>query len=808
MDAAAACAARPAYAGAPVAATLLLVLALATLLVPRAEALVGPPGDVDGRQALVRVSIADETGSYAERAHVTFSAPFAEGALTDLDELVLWPAQGGDELPRQARALSRWPSGSVRWAQIDTQVEVQARQSKALLVGRRAGAAPDPVPWSLTGPDDNGAFHLDDGRTRWPLLRSNGLRGDEFAGLRARLVDGFDIEYRAEIDAPDDWLQQGPGIALQQAGPVEIVEWGPLRVVARVRGAHRPRPGTEGALPVDFHSFTAYAHFLAGQAEAHVEWSLENGPLHDPPGALAFTSYELSFDVGLAPRGIDVAGSPTRGDAPFALHQDGLALEQQEHRVDGRALRTPRAGDLWAGVLSDTTGGVYVHVIDSAENHPTALTYEPGSPLVAAVLPAGSRPHWLDDATRKTFRLTLARGVGREGRSIMRAAVHGHHATIDPRDVASSGAWGDTGLFYMPGPGAVEGLINPLAGAPTGWADYGERVRNTHQSGSPRNRLSVYLEAIQSRRAGLFEAATARAWHAMDLRPFHILGFSADAFPGANLYEGTPHDNEPPDRRLGRSEMGGLYPEWKQGLPPNGHGYNGFDGEHMTLDDIYECYLLTGSWPALGALRSAGEAMLTWHWVKDYLHTARTTGWTLRALVQVARATGDRRYLEAAAGMVTMVEAERGHGEVKYMHRNRPDSRHIADAESESPWMVAVAVHGLAAYGLETGDERIPPLLSDLSTLLLGAYRGNGFASDIPADGPLDAGDVWQPLGLSQWVPGAIAVAAHVTGDETGIDVIRPYFEQMLQHSSGPVSFGSSTWHWWQPYLALLERRR
>jgi hypothetical protein len=228
----------------------------------------------------------------------------------------------------------------------------------------------------------------------------------------------------------------------------------------------------------------------------------------------------------------------------------------------------------------------------------------------------------------------------------------------------------------------------------------------------------------------------------------------------------------------------------------------------MTLDDVYECYLLTGSWPAKSAMRSAGEAMLTWRWVMLFLHTARSTGWTLRALVQCYRVTGDERYLLACRRMVDLAEEDRGKGEVKYFHRNRADKRHIANAESDSPWMVAVAMYGLAAYWSETGDERVPPMLEDLTAFVLAGFRGgSGFVADIPVDGPLDYGVARQAAGTSQWVPGAIATAAFVTGNHDPVDRVWPYHVAMRDHADGHARFGAWTWHWWQPYLASLEQR-
>ena len=61
------------------------------------------------------------------------------------------------------------------------------------------------------------------------------------------------------------------------------------------------------------------------------------------------------------------------------------------------------------------------------------------------------------------------------------------------------------------------------------------------------------------------------------------------------------------------------------------------------------------------ALAQAGEAMLTWHTVMPGfdLHSARSFGWTLRALVQVFRATGDRRVdgQTVLARLVRIIEA-------------------------------------------------------------------------------------------------------------------------------------------------------
>jgi len=739
------------------------------------------------RRPLAHVTVVESGAHYRSREPLTFGVPLRRGALRDPEQMRAWRVDDGRGLAVQARALSRWPSGSIRWLLVDTQVEVQTRQRFGVAIGVAPDLAPSGDRWKRRDEDD-GAVVLSDGYTSWRLL-SSGPRGDEILGLSARLVDRFGHAYSAVFDRDS----------------LELVERGPLRVVARLRGAHRSVDGA--GLPIDFHTLTVHVHLLAGLSTARLEWTVENGPLEDPPGALAFRGYELHLDGPDEVRAVEVAPRSTDGDRPVVLTQ---TESRATYEVGGALVPRGPTEDLWCGVLA-ADRDVFVHMVESAQNHPSRLAYAPNEGLTVGLLPdVTDEEFFLDDATRKTFRLTLARNVGDAGREIMTQAAHPSHAALQPLEVLVSGAWGDGGAFYLPGPAELARAIEPPDRPPTGWAHWGEAAaRNTHQTGSPRNRLSVYLEAMQSGRVDLFRWARSRAWHAMDLRPYHIQGFDADAAPWANLYEGTPHLNEPPERRLGRSGMADRFPEYKRGLPPEGHGYNGFDPEHMSLDDVYETYLLTGSRQALGALRSAGEAMLTWRELRPdgFIFSSRTFGWTLRALVQVWRATGETRYLDAARRYVARADAGRGKGVVKYLRPQRPDARHLADREWDGPWMVAVALHGLWAYWVETRDPLVPDMAADLSEFCLSGFRGNGFLADLPVDEPPRGGVVRSPLGTTSWVPGGVAAAAFITGDHGPVDRLLPYYALMHRQPGDPVRFGGSDWHWGQAYLASLQRR-
>ena len=754
---------------------------------------------------------------------LSFGLPLAEGLVDDPSVLRAWLTHDLRALPVQARALSRWPDGSVRWVLIDTAVDLAAKGRLKVSIGEADDLAAAPDPWTLK-PLPGGGLVASDGASSWTLWRA----GDRTTATPSTAGDlaGGAVSARDASDGPaDDAVGSGDQVAGFTAqltdrfghvydGFVEpetavVLERGPRRLAFSIEGAHRSRDGL--GLPIDFHRFRAVVHLRAGDgagvSTARIEWSLSNGPLESPPGRLAFTAYELLLSVPEAPREVMFDG--------HALHDEGRAqliqlATKTKLILGGEIQPTPRKGEQWMGVRG-LGGDLFVQRVEAAQNHPAGLSCGARGPLTVALLPTLSgREYFLDDATRKTFRLDLVQGAGKSAPDHLARLASPAQITYDTSEVAATGAWSDAGHLYVPGPTSQWSRPKPPKDAPTGWVDWGEaHATNTHQSGSPRNQLSVFLEALQSGRNDLFRWAQSRAWHAMDLRPFHIDGFLAAEHPDANLYEGIPHSNEPPSRRLSRSEIPSRFPEYKQGLPDKGHGYNGFDPEHMTLDDIYECYLLTGSWPALDALRSAGEAMLTWKEVipSGEIHSARSFGWTLRALVQVHRATGEARYLDAARRLVARADAERGKGAVKYLQRMKPDGRHLADQESDAPFMVAVALHGLSAYWQQTADPLVPPMAADLSDFCMGAYRGNGFVADLPLDKPYTGGTADAPLGVSSWIPGALAAAAFITGDHSAVDRTRGYYAQLHGHSKEPVSFGGKDWHWWQPWLVSVSER-
>ncbi|MFT7463766.1 MAG: hypothetical protein ACI9EF_002113, partial [Pseudohongiellaceae bacterium] len=301
---------------------------------------------------------------------LSFGLPLSQGQAVDVSELLAWMAHDGSDLPIQARALSRWPDGSLRWVLIDTVVDLSPRARRTVAVGP-AGDSPAPAepasdPWVLKTLE-GGGLAASDGTQVWTLWQPAGpsRQGDLVAGFSARLSDRFGHLYDGFVD---------PETAV-------ILEQGPRRLSFSIEGTHRSRDGA--GLPIDFHRFWAVVHLVAGGGPARIEWSLSNGPLEQPPGPMAFTAYDLLLDVPEAPRQVLLDGHTLRDAGVADLIQLGTKARLL---IGGKAQPTPRRGNLWMGVRG-LDGDVFVQRVDSEENHPAGLRCGASGPLTMGLLP-------------------------------------------------------------------------------------------------------------------------------------------------------------------------------------------------------------------------------------------------------------------------------------------------------------------------------------------------------------------------------------------------------------------------------------
>jgi hypothetical protein len=294
-------------------------------------------------------------------------------------------------------------------------------------------------------------------------------------------------------------------------------------------------------------------------------------------------------------------------------------------------------------------------------------------------------------------------------------------------------------------------------------------VKNTHQSGSPRNR---YV-AVQGAKFVLTEDARYLA-RLMDFvvaqarRPYHLSEANGEPVfhamhPEAYFLEGRP-------------EMLAYRDTFDRLLIPsaqlkNGDGYNGWDREHMNVEELYATYVLTGSRVARRDLVLIVEQLLSTADVRDENkkpHSARTLGWMTRAFVRGYQATGNQAYLD---GVRRMMNATLLHRDAEPPYRalvpQPPQGDHMKDEKWESPFMVAVATTALALYLDEDPTDSVArELLTFCGDLLVEqgySPEHGGFYYDYSAESSKKSTGVPATKGVASWIPSALVdVARHM----------------------------------------------
>ena len=659
--------------------------------------------------------------------------------------------------------------------------------------------------------DDDGKFHAEE----QVLDRQN--------GLGAVLLDTLDGGYLARVDPKATW---------------QIEEIGPLTTTLRVDGVHLST--TPVNIGRDFLQWTTRLTFTAGSTAVDVEQILRNSYLDQPLGHISFARYLIrnqlltegkptvtfGTDEGMPPSTHvlnpgeeafvyqDSSGTPNWSQpgtsfAGFRIYQHvfGLDTNQPESLPSTSPAAAGSQASGWMDVR-DASKGVLVALRYPWQNYPYALRCTHDGKLSVDLWPAEFQGlHWIDDAQRKAHRFALLfHRTEIDAQAEARRYAHPlrPHVTLDY--LKSTRAWGDQGDIrdasatydQMEAEGDEELKVMYDSFDQHGnfsWVHFGEPIwsQNTHQAGSWRNRLTWFDRYLTSGAHAWFELAEIFALHSMNLRTYHIDGFKADDHPGAHLLEGVPHYTGWDD--LGRNSIPSAYDPYKVGIPAGGHGWNGFDPEHMTADDLYEYYLMTGSFNALDAMRHMGEAMLTWHGLAPDapIISARGVGWPLRALMKIYAVTGDQRILGKATDVVDNIEQSYGQTAspvtgitYHYVARNiYAHDKHAMTEDFELPWQVATTLYGLMLYARDTGDDTLTPMVDDIADYLVTYCIQDGvFVDALACDNHLDFNPKDDNTGVNLWLSSALAIVYRSTGDPSHYQWSKALFDQNRPTSS------------------------
>jgi hypothetical protein len=374
----------------------------------------------------------DRVGPLARRGEpVTVGVPFPRGLLHGVEELALVDL-AQQSVPLQARAMDLWADGTVRWALLDFQANVDPAGSRYIVQPRAAAAST-----------------ATDGTRRVNVTQRDG-RVDVATGVvnfsctvgKTFPFSEVSVEGRPLLAAPSGLsVRDGDGKACSvETTAVSLEESGPLRATVAIAGIVRA-PSGDQLLEIE-----GRLHAFAGHAAVRVSIRLRNPRRADHPGNFwdlgdggSVYLEDASLICTLADDGVtkepaQIEASPEIGAAfesgltPFVLYQDSSGGEQwnsrnhlnREHKipVTFRGYRLSWHGETREGLratpaVSLTRGGQRVSATMRTfwQNFPKAIEADDRS-LTVRLFPAQFNDVFeIQGGEQKTHELTLAFGA-------------------------------------------------------------------------------------------------------------------------------------------------------------------------------------------------------------------------------------------------------------------------------------------------------------------------------------------------------------------------------------------------------------
>ncbi len=622
---------------------------------------------------------------------VTVSMPWAEGRLPSPDHLVI--EQGTTRLPRQVRPLGQWPDGSIRWSLVHFQPDLPGNRSQdcTLDVNDRA-ANPEPVTCVSLLSTEKG-IRLDTG----PLTLE--IHTDAAFALQKVQLHGNSFGTSPEVGIIA--LQTPTGRFQAMVDSVEIVEAGPLRATATLKGRHRNGCGEES---LAFHGLlTAYAgkpyielehQFIHDGSEEEVSLSAltacfqvqDEADTHPPTVALGEGYYQTRIQTSATA-------------VQMEINAETLLYQSNEHFTESFY------GDFWVDWRQGSRGLAVTHY-QAHQHYPKALQADANG-IVADLYPATAQPARILQGMGKTHRLMLH--------------FHNGQAELDeisfrslqfqlPDVPALPRTWyrenNPWRLDFFPPhvPGRLLSRFNELHAArpqalgmmhfgdapDAGYTDQGrgggESVWVNNEYDRPHMSLLYY--ALTGQRRMLDSALVcARHWLDVDFCHHH------------------------PDPLI----HGGLK------IHTAYHGTGRVIPSHEWTEGFLDYYCLTGRQEALEAAESIGHNILR-HMALPHMRTpgeaaVREGGWALRALIALYLGTGAPYWYQEATRLAQMFldwYDEYGALLAPYTSHTMP----------RVPFMISITVNSLARYRLLDDDERIGTLIVEVVNDLLAHTLG------------------------------------------------------------------------------------
>lgn len=680
----------------------------------------------------------EPAGVSRRRSPLTAGLPFAPGELRDPQRLVVRDAEGR-LLPSSAETRATWPDGSIRWALLDAQVDVDAMDESELCIDYGHDVQPFPPsksPLVATRRPDaidvaTGALLARVARSGPRLFVSVSSERDEYLDLSSGASDL--IAWDAEGNSFDGCVDE-----------LDVEEENPLRLVLRAQGGF-DREGQRilswiARICFFAHSATLRTYLTIVHDQDHPEVHLQRMTL-----ALPLSFGEDAQATAGSPSGLwqfDEAVGVHR-DAPLQMTQWNVERHRVTHSspeitIDRRSnctgwlqvadadravtlkVRRPWQSfpkrwwtngwqiglDLYADVspLADTPD-------DEGGRRYTEIGYEPH--------PAHDEPLRMPQGMARTHELFLH--FGAPDTSSVRVDQWGLSQEMPLLLQVPSQRFADTGVFgtfqpFRESLWPLELSLRRFCSSPNGRGfvndgdvvqierdpDGRQRTRTTENLAYdlPRSMLRQYVRSGDQRLMWEGEAAI---MHLMDVDTCH-------------------HQTEHPEW------IGGPYFEWSQN-----HHYSDTDEEklsgprtsHTWLGSLLDFYFLTGYQRAREIAELCADycrRAAPYEWsetltesrrqavldaeTEQWPYSTRRVGWALTAMGTYYEAFPEERFLPAMESLVELLESwqdEVGRWRDQIGSHNR----------GSTPFMLSSVLQGLQLFHAATGEERARRMLID-----------------------------------------------------------------------------------------------
>ncbi|MGI5819525.1 MAG: hypothetical protein ACOX9R_15655 [Armatimonadota bacterium] len=764
----------------------------------------------------VTINLLEEAGVARAGELMSFGMPFEQGALFDPGMIRVLDADGG-ERPAQATVTSWWPDGSIRWALVETLVDMDAGATADFAVEFGAEVARAEIADPVQVSDQGGALVVSTGplqatisRERFTILDEVRLGGQPVAALPEGIVvvrEGGKV-YRLAGGAPDD---------------VRVEKQGPLATTVRLEGPYVAEDGEDylrAIVRLTFVAGSPTVHVAATHIDDYLETEFTDIESLTLPVALSGGGANARFLLPGAD-GDAVVEQQVGPDASLIQKHDALLEFAGEERENLRA----------SGVMdyrSAAGAGVIVAVENFWEEYPKALSASADAALIQILPPLAGESFYEDLPDHLSFPFVEGHyrfkwGMSKTTR--MSLTFHGGGAA----DLAQHA--GQTRLPVVPvipaqyyaGTAALGDFAPPREGVFEAW------------DALVAQRFEQHMQIKESQREyGFFnygdwfgERGTNWGNNEYDLP--HGL-FMQYARTGERDYfrlalEGVRHMADvdcvhahPDPLHVGAMQLHsvGHTGEWSQNLAKPGWSYRyGYHttaaNGHTWADGLMDGWYLAGDPRVMEAGIGLGEhvafAMAP---TFDRLGThERSAGWSMVAIMAIYRATGDPVYLQAAERILQVALDEQDlEGTGAWPHLLPSD--HAAgypDAVGNVTFLIGVLLGGMQAYHQETGDPQVLASMEAAMRWVRSMYIPDRWVFHYTSSPHYLQNPQLAGTGTTMLVIGPVAYVAEQTGDRELLEMVAHAFAAVVRDggSGNGKSFAQSLF-FASPVMAAIDR--